>query len=72
MVNHLLDNTAKLSKSHNPILQDTTDCVFALVAFCKATSAKLQDFQENIDSPPESKKSCVAEEEQALEKRSEH
>ena len=67
IVDHLLDNIAKLSDVYIPIFQDTTDCVFALVAFYQAASAKLQNFQENINSVPESKQGCVAEEEQALE-----
>ena len=50
------------------ILQDLTDCVFTLIALCKATSTKLQNFDQDVNVEPEVLQSLVSKKEQALEK----
>ena len=67
-MDHLLDNTTQLSIRHISIDQYVTDCVFTLIALCRATSAKLQDFDQDINIELEAAKSFVAKEEQALER----
>ena len=68
IVDHLLDKIAQLFYiRHMSINQDTTDCKFTLVALCRATSAKLQDLDQDIHTQLEAKKSSVVnKEEQAL------
>ena len=69
-MDHLLDDTAQFpGRSNISILQDSIDCKFTLVALCRATSAKLQDFDQDIDIALEASQSFVAEEEQALERK---
>ena len=63
-----LDKASKFSINHISIQQDIIDSIFTLVALCRATSAKLQDFDQNIDIELEAAKSVVVEEEQALER----
>ena len=72
IVDHLLDSLAQIFSSHNPILQDIIDSKFALVALGRATSAKLQNLDENIKMVFEAIKSTVAKEEQALGRMSKH
>ena len=44
IVDHLLDSLTKSSIRLISILQDIIGCKFTIVAFCRAASAKLQDF----------------------------
>ena len=51
VVDHFLDKTAQISSSYLifiKVSQSSHDCIFTLVALCRATSAKLQDFDEDI------------------------
>ena len=68
IVDHFLDEASKFSNNHICIHQDRIESVLTLVALCRATSAKLQDFDEDIDVEFEAFKSIVVEEEQALER----
>ena len=45
MVDHIPDSLAQLFNIHNSICQDTIDSKFALVAFGRATSAKLKNLE---------------------------
>ena len=50
MVDHLLDNPAKLFRSsHFSKFKDFTDGKFTLVALCRATSAKLKYLDQDIN-----------------------
>ena len=66
-VDDFLDKASKFSINHICIHQDKIDSIFTLVALCRATSAKLQDFDQDIDIALEASKSFVAKEKQALE-----
>ena len=48
-VDHFLDKASKSTINHISIQQDMIDSIFALVALCRATSAKLQDFDQDIN-----------------------
>ena len=49
IVDHLLDKIAQLFHiRHSSVLYDISDCEFTLVAFCRATSAKLQNLDQDI------------------------
>ena len=67
-VDHLLDNTTQLFSRHRSWTKDLTDRIFTLIALYRATSAKLQDFDQDINIELEASKSFVAKEEQALER----
>ena len=67
-MDHILDIASKFSINHICIHQDRIDSVLTLVALCRATSAKLQDFDQDINIALEASKSLVVEEEQALER----
>ena len=70
VVDHFLDKTAQISSSYLifiKVSQSSHDCIFTLVALCRATSAKLQDFDQDINIELEAAKSFVVKEEQALE-----
>ena len=49
IVDHILDSLAQDFRSHNSIFQVKIDCIFALVALGRATSAKLEYFDEHIN-----------------------
>ena len=68
-MDHILDSLAQLLSSHNSIIQDMTYSKFALVAFGRATSAKLENLDEHIDIVFQAFESSVVKEEQALIKR---
>ena len=68
IVDHILDIAFKSIINHICIHQDSIDSIFTLVALCRATSAKLQDFDEDVDVKFEVSKSSIAKEEQALER----
>ena len=73
IVDHLLDNFAQLFHiRHFSILYCTVDGKFALVALCRATSAKLQNLDQDIHTELEATKSIVVKEEQALGRMSKH
>ena len=67
-MDHILNIASKFSINHISIQQDIIDSIFTLVALCRATSAKLQDFDQDINIELEASKSFVAKEEQALER----
>ena len=68
-MDHFLDSLAHLSRTYvMSIVQNIINCIFTLVALCRATSAKLQDFDQDINIESEVSKSSIAEEEQALER----
>ena len=48
-VDHILDSLAQLFSCHNLIVQDMIDSKFALVALGRATSAKLENFDEHVN-----------------------
>ena len=48
-VDHFLDKASKFSINNISIREDMIDSIFALVALCRATSAKLQDFDQDIN-----------------------
>ena len=49
IVDHLLDIIAQLChREVSIVIQDAIDCKFTLVAFCRATSAKLQNLDQHI------------------------
>ena len=68
IVDHFLDKASKFSTNHISIHEYKIDSIFTLVALCRASSAKLQDFDEDVDVKFEAFKSFVAKEEQALER----
>ena len=68
IVGHFLDKASKFSINHISIQQDMIDSIFALVALCRATSAKLQDFDQDINIELGASKSSICKEEQALER----
>ena len=68
IVDHILDIAPKFSIDHICIHQDIIDSIFTLVALCRATSAKLQDFDQDINIELAAAESFVAKEEQALER----
>ena len=68
IVDHILDIAPKFSIKHICIRQDRTDSILTLVALCRATSAKLQDFDQDINIELAASKSSIVEEEQALER----
>ena len=73
IVDHLLDNFAQLFHIRNiSINQDIADGKLTLVAFCRASSAKLQNLDQNIHTELEAVKSIVVKEEQALGRMSKH
>ena len=49
IVGHFLDKASKFSINNISIREDMIDSIFALVALCRATSAKLQDFDQDIN-----------------------
>ena len=49
-VDHFLYTASKFSINHICIHQDRIDSVLTLVALCRASSAKLQDFDQDIDN----------------------
>ena len=49
VMDHLLDIGTQVSPSHVPIHQDNVNCIFTLVAFCRAACAKLQNLCENVN-----------------------
>ena len=65
---HTLDNTTQLFIRHISIVFCAIDSIFTLVALCRATSAKLQDFDQHINIEFEAYKSLISKEEQALER----
>ena len=67
-VDHFLDKASKFSINNICIQQDRIDSIFTLVALCRATSAKLQDFDQDINIELAAAESFVAKEEQALER----
>ena len=67
-VDDFLDKAFKFSINHISINQNIVDSIFTLEAFCRASSAKLQDFYQDINIELEAFKSFVAKEEQALER----
>ena len=67
VVDHLLDQFAQLFCIRNISIQENmTDCVFTLEALCRATSAKLQNLDQDIHTSLEATESIVVEEEQTL------
>ena len=72
IVDHFLDKASKFSINHISINQDRIDSILTLVALCRATSAELQDFDQDINIALEASKTFVAKEEQALERMSKH
>ena len=69
VMDHFLDDTAQFPRRSNiSILKDSSDCKFTLVALCRATRAKLQDFDQDIHIELEALQSSVIKEEQALER----
>ena len=49
IVDHLLDTIAKLfHMGHISVLQDLIDSQFTLIALCRATSAKLQNLDQDV------------------------
>ena len=54
IVDHFLDKASKFSINNISIHQDTIDSIFALVALCRATSAKLQNLDKDINTEIES------------------
>ena len=69
IVDHLLDDTTQLSIRNKSILHYYgVHCELTLIALCRATSAKLQNFDKDIHSPIEALQSIVAKEEQALKR----
>ena len=68
IVDHILDSLAQVFSSHNSTCQDRIDSKFALVALGRATSAKLENFDERINIVFEAIKSTTVKEEQALNK----
>ena len=68
IVDHFLDKASKFSINHICIHQDIIDSILTLVALCRATSAKLQDFDQDINIAVEASKSFVAKKQQALER----
>ena len=68
IVDHFLDKASKFSINHICIHQDRIDSVLTLVALCRASSAKLQDFDQDINIEFEAFKSLISKEEQALER----
>ena len=71
-VDHLLDKIAQYFVSHIFTYQDIADREFTLVALCRATSAKLQNLDQDIHTELEATQSFVAKEEQALGRMSKH
>ena len=67
-MDHFLDIASKFCIDHISIPQYMIDSIFTLVALCRASSAKLQDFDKDINDKFEAFKSFVAKEEQALER----
>ena len=65
-VDHIPDSLAQVFSSNNLILQDIVDSKFALVALGRATSAKLENLDENINIVLQTMESLVPQEEQAL------
>ena len=63
IVDHILDSLAQVFGSHNSIFQDTTDSKFALVALGRATSAKLENLDEHVNTVFEATKSSIVKEE---------
>ena len=60
IVDHLLDMIAQLVYiRHISILQGIVDGIFTLVALCRATSAKLQNLDEDIHTQPMAIQSIV-------------
>ena len=73
IVDHISDSLGQLFTNHDcGIGQDTIDSKFALVALCRATSAKLKNLDEHVNMLVEAMKSIVVKEEQALGKMSKH
>ena len=68
IVDHFLDKSSKFTIEHISIHEYMIDSIFTLVALCRASSAKLQDFDQDINIEFEASKSSIAEEEQALER----
>ena len=68
IVDHFLDKASKFSINHTCIHQDSFDSIFTLVALCRATSAKLQDFDQDVNMEPEVLQSFVSKKEQALKR----
>ena len=66
MVDHISDSLAQLFSIHNSICQDTIDSKFALVAFGRATSAKLKNLEKHVNMVSPAIKSITVKEEQAL------
>ena len=61
-----MDSLAQLLSSYNLIVQDISDSKFALVALGRATSAKLENFDEHVNMVSQAMQSIADEEEQAL------
>ena len=68
IVYHFLDKASKFSTNHISIHEYMIDSIFTLVALCRASSAKLQDFDQDINIEFEAFKSLISKEEQALER----
>ena len=49
IVDHFLDIAPKFSIIHISIHEYIIDSIFTLIALCRASSAKLQDFDQDID-----------------------
>ena len=71
-VDHLLDRLAQLFSSYILNVQDIMDSKFTLVAFCRTTSAKLKNLDQDIHTALEAVKSIIVKEEQALGRMSKH
>ena len=54
VMDHLLDIGTQVSSSLVSIHQDNVNCIFTLVAFCRAACAKLQNLCENVNFELES------------------
>ena len=67
-VDDFLDKAFKFSINHISINQNIVDSIFTLEAFCRASSAKLQDFNQDINIELEASKKFIVEEDQALER----
>ena len=68
IVDHFLDKASKFTINHIISIHEyIIDSIFTLVALCRASSAKLQDFDQDINIELEAAKSFVAKEKQALE-----
>ena len=73
IVDHLLDNIAQLFHiRHISIPKRIVEGIFDGITFCGASSAKLQNLDQDIHTELEATQSFVIKEEQALRRMSKH